>query len=346
MEVDSSRIFHPEDNEMLSTPMIPTTGLPGDISPRNSVAVTDTPTTAAMKKQELKVLADGKVMKVQKLRQRRILSCVYCHSKKIKCSRIHPVCNNCEKLGIECKYFVNERVSRGGKKSARLTLISQNDLTDGNYTLSNLDSMSRSDSISSKLTSESSNGFVIKSEFSSSTDPMSISLLPTSKPNSIKDSNDLVGVNVSPQLKSSSTFKMRDHDQLMKEHVDMISKSNSPIPEMSLNYLNLNLFNQQNQQNNDSDNDLNDDNINDTSREKRNNKLSYSTPPNIPNSLLQTPIMNNLSNNITNIYFGTNYSNQPQVGQQNSQNQQQEQNPQNSQQQQQQQHHGHQDPLL
>lgn len=68
--------------------------------------------------QEMKVLADGNVMKLQKTRQRKILSCVYCHSKKIKCSRAQPVCNNCTKLGIECKYFVNERVSRGGRKKS------------------------------------------------------------------------------------------------------------------------------------------------------------------------------------------------------------------------------------
>lgn len=65
---------------------------------------------------EMKVLADGNVVKLQKTRQRRILSCVHCHSKKIKCLRNQPVCDNCEKLGIECKYFINERVSRGGRK--------------------------------------------------------------------------------------------------------------------------------------------------------------------------------------------------------------------------------------
>lgn len=65
---------------------------------------------------EVTVLADGNVVKVQKTRQRRILSCVHCHSKKIKCSRNHPVCDNCDKVGIECKYFINERVSRGGRK--------------------------------------------------------------------------------------------------------------------------------------------------------------------------------------------------------------------------------------
>lgn len=71
---------------------------------------------------ELKVLADGQVMKVQKSRQRRIHLCVYCHSKKIKCLRDQPVCRKCEQIGIECKYFINERVSRGGKKSARRQL--------------------------------------------------------------------------------------------------------------------------------------------------------------------------------------------------------------------------------
>lgn len=68
------------------------------------------------RKHDMKVLADGKIMKVQKTRQRKILSCIYCHSKKIKCLRVQPVCNNCNKLGIECKYFINERVSRGGRQ--------------------------------------------------------------------------------------------------------------------------------------------------------------------------------------------------------------------------------------
>lgn len=62
---------------------------------------------------EMTVLANGNVMKHQKSRQRRILSCVYCHSKKIKCSRDLTKCNNCKKLNIECKYFINERVSKG-----------------------------------------------------------------------------------------------------------------------------------------------------------------------------------------------------------------------------------------
>lgn len=62
------------------------------------------------------VLGDGQILKVQPSRQRKIFSCVYCHLKKIKCSREQPVCNNCVKVGVSCKYFINERVSRGGRK--------------------------------------------------------------------------------------------------------------------------------------------------------------------------------------------------------------------------------------
>lgn len=82
-------------------------------------------------KQEVKLLSNGKVMKVQKARQRKILSCVYCHSKKIKCSRQFPTCNNCDKLGIDCKYFVNERVSRGGKNGTPTAATSANSSNPG-----------------------------------------------------------------------------------------------------------------------------------------------------------------------------------------------------------------------
>lgn len=61
------------------------------------------------------VMDNGKVYKIQKVRQRKIHSCVPCHSRKIKCSREHPICQNCSKNSLECKYFVNDRVSRGKK---------------------------------------------------------------------------------------------------------------------------------------------------------------------------------------------------------------------------------------
>lgn len=63
----------------------------------------------------LTVLPNGSLMKVQKTRQRKVHSCVPCHKKKIKCSRDHPVCKNCRRAGVDCKYFVNKRVSRGGR---------------------------------------------------------------------------------------------------------------------------------------------------------------------------------------------------------------------------------------
>ncbi|KAH3673128.1 hypothetical protein WICMUC_003884 [Wickerhamomyces mucosus] len=68
-----------------------------------------------MKDQNALVMGDGKVYKIQKIRQRKIHSCVACHQRKIKCSRDQPVCQNCVKNNLECKYFVNDRVSRGKK---------------------------------------------------------------------------------------------------------------------------------------------------------------------------------------------------------------------------------------
>lgn len=68
-----------------------------------------------MKDQNALVMGDGKVYKIQKVRQRKIHSCVPCHQRKVKCSREQPVCENCTKNQLECKYFVNDRVSRGKK---------------------------------------------------------------------------------------------------------------------------------------------------------------------------------------------------------------------------------------
>lgn len=71
-----------------------------------------------MKDQNALVLGDGQVYKIQKVRQRKIHSCVPCHQRKVKCSREMPTCANCAKNQLECKYFVNDRVSRGKKLSA------------------------------------------------------------------------------------------------------------------------------------------------------------------------------------------------------------------------------------
>lgn len=72
------------------------------------------------------ILPNGKVFKVQKKRQRKILSCIPCHQRKIKCTRESPTCSNCiilanknldksdEIIGA-CKYFVNDK-----KKNLRM----------------------------------------------------------------------------------------------------------------------------------------------------------------------------------------------------------------------------------
>ncbi|CCH46752.1 putative transcriptional regulatory protein [Wickerhamomyces ciferrii] len=69
----------------------------------------------SIKDQNALIMGNGKVYKIQKVRQRKIHSCVPCHQRKVKCSRETPVCSNCIKNGLECKYFVNDRVSRGKK---------------------------------------------------------------------------------------------------------------------------------------------------------------------------------------------------------------------------------------
>lgn len=57
------------------------------------------------------VLEDGSIYKIQHKRQRKVLSCVRCHNKKIKCDKQRPTCTNCLKNNMMCSYFVNNRVS-------------------------------------------------------------------------------------------------------------------------------------------------------------------------------------------------------------------------------------------
>ncbi|ODV81432.1 uncharacterized protein CANTADRAFT_24379 [Suhomyces tanzawaensis NRRL Y-17324] len=213
-------------------------------------------------KTKLKVLGNGRVMKVQKARQRKILSCVYCHSKKIKCSRVQPICNNCEKIGIECKYFVNERISRGGKKSARLTDQERSAMENtkpapkpSNYTIET--SANNRDSFSSEE---------------------SIVLSPA---------NELKNLDNSATSTATSIHMDSSESRHLESENSAFPKYDVGTHDLSMNYFNI-------QQNG-----------------------SISTPHsgpaanNVPNSLLQTPIMNNMSNNITNNFFNTNYSNQP-----------------------------------
>ncbi|AET41674.1 Zn(II)2Cys6 transcription factor Ecym_8404 [Eremothecium cymbalariae DBVPG len=68
-----------------------------------------------IKNQSAVVLEDGTIYKVQHKRQRRVLNCMPCHKRKVKCSRERPSCDNCLRNSFECVYFVNDRVSRGGQ---------------------------------------------------------------------------------------------------------------------------------------------------------------------------------------------------------------------------------------
>ncbi|CUM64410.1 uncharacterized protein PRCAT00002013001 [Priceomyces carsonii] len=200
------------------------------------------------KKTDMKILADGKVMKVQRARQRKILSCVYCHSKKIKCSRVRPMCNNCDKLGIDCKYFINERVSRGGKKSSKL---------EGSDEKEEISDMKRGSTSSGSpgLSFDHGNG-----------------------------SSDSDNMDKSPM--SQLTTSASEVSELTKA---------STVPELSLNYLNLNL-----------------EGFPHNYSSKSTNSNGYSNnnqSSGISNSVLQTPILNNTTNNMSNKFFNVANSN-------------------------------------
>lgn len=66
------------------------------------------------------------IRKLQNFRQRRVFSCVNCHTKKIKCDRNPAGCYGCKNTGIECKYYTNRRRSpRRGIKNRQELLHSQ-----------------------------------------------------------------------------------------------------------------------------------------------------------------------------------------------------------------------------
>lgn len=80
-----------------------------------------------MKDQAALVLEDGKIYKIQHKRQRKILSCVPCHQRKIKCSRDQPACSNCLKNNWDCVYFLNDRISKGRGTPIASTIVPPTD---------------------------------------------------------------------------------------------------------------------------------------------------------------------------------------------------------------------------
>lgn len=206
------------------------------------------PTKPRGRTSEMTVLADGNVVKLQKTRQRRILSCVHCHSKKIKCSRVQPICDNCEKLGIECKYFINERVSRGGRK-LKLGLVP------------------------ASLATETGAADSVKQE--NGDEPRPRQRLSVSEYSEATRSSVLNGDAKSSELPKKLPEQLAGGDLSM--NFLHMALGASPAPRMAMNQL-----------------------------------------PFLPDaSLLQAPIANSMSNNITNNFFNTNYANtsQPQEDQ-------------------------------
>lgn len=201
---------------------------------------------------EMKVLANGNVVKLQKTRQRRILSCVHCHSKKIKCSRVHPMCDNCEKLGIECKYFINQRVSRGGRKL--------------------------------KLELESSSMSVMSVNDTASVKREPLEGLQSLNRSSVSEFSDMNASPMSPALSGASGTSVVDDD---KKEMSQ-KKTESPVGDGSLNFLQMGTHTHQN-----------------SPMAKAMNMMPFSPD----NNLLQAPIVNSMSNNITNNFFNTNYGN-------------------------------------
>lgn len=225
------------------------------------------------------VLADGTVLKLQKTRQRKIFSCVYCHSKKIKCSRESPICKNCKANNMECKYFVNERVSRGGSKKAlslrRRSSLSMNSDRSETY----MDSESAASDIPESMR-------IRDSDYSSLTS--NSSSLP-SKAESEGASKDFMGSRIKNEpiadpIKNS--FFANDSKDVTGDPVVNLQNypssfiSNITSPNLKAENLHLQ------------------------------NVASLSPEPNPPGTL-QAPVMNSGSNNITNKFFNTNYGTKP-----------------------------------
>lgn len=238
-----------------------------------TLPVEDKDASPRKRSSEMKVLADGNVMKLQKTRQRKILSCVYCHSKKIKCSRIQPTCHNCKKLGVECKYFINERVSRGGRKKF--------DLDTGDM-----------DDISSSI-SESLNGS-IRGNLNRDLNNSAISMMDMSHTNMMEgmqmDVLSLSSRSSHRQDLVSSVMPPSDRSEYSEDEKKSPKKEQSILLQDSpMNYLLLSLSSP-------GPNKL----------AILSNQVSYA--PDTPN-ILQAPIANLTSHNITNNFFNTNYGN-------------------------------------
>lgn len=198
--------------------------------------------TARRKSQEVKVLANGNVMKFQKTRQRRILSCIHCHSKKIKCSRVQPVCDNCQKVGVECKYFANKRMSRGGRReSPQTSNIPQTD--------------SRNGSTASELSIKLENHSPVSHGSSSATDyseMQQMSLIDSAKVLSPEQKLDCTTLSqygnldypgIAAKLQESPLDPKSDVSSIPSTDIPNLSVLQTPVPNSISNNITNNFFN-------------------------------------------------------------------------------------------------------
>lgn len=278
---------------------------------------------------ELKIHSDGKVLKVQKSRQRKIHSCIYCHLKKIKCSRVQPTCNHCEKLGLECKYFANERVSRGGT-NLNPNGTSSNGMS-GETNNRGEEFMSASDSQQlqqSPLTIKRSlsprmspnpnkNRCIIKQEVQDDV-PANVAPFPTS-PSPILDGTSIISPPLPPPKSNGGKNSASSHS-----HASSSSGGNNnrppppPIPLASARLvmsamsspLDFPIFDQNQSNNNANSNSNQNITFNNALLSGISPGPGITTPTNSQaNYLLQTPIINNVSNNITNSFFNNGNAN-------------------------------------
>lgn len=253
--------------------------------------------------ENMTILANGTVMKVQKLRQRRVLSCVYCHSKKIKCSRHHPECLNCQRLGMVCKYFINKRVSRGRRKSS----VSEKANSEA-APIKPEDSPPRSTSKSaaSKKGHEQMDSALFDRQHDM------LGLAPdNSVPETYADAEsntDSTGRGRSHRKDTATDFSSLTGSSILSDHGLPASRLSDFLPKkspmMQTEHSNISPISE--------DSALNYHNLTNGFPSTMNPFAKThplgSQPVDISNSsLLQAPILNSYSNNITNKFFNTNY---------------------------------------
>lgn len=255
-------------------------------------------TSLPIQSSNVEIIQDGKIVKkVQKARQRKILSCVYCHSKKIKCNRQEP-CSQCNKLKVECKYFINERISRGGKKSSRLTAYEKK--------LRGIDTATNSSSTTMSITE---NNLELNNRANTSPDSNSSSSCISSGQSLAITSSEATTIEEHINKQNESNNHNRNPSEATPSSTTSTNEfKQPPSVDMSVHFLG---FLNRIENNHPSATATTSNNTNIPRISTPNNIDSpLSNDPFALGSMIQSPIINNATNNITNSYFNTNFTTQ------------------------------------